>query len=136
MKLTLLLIASLISFTSMAQTGVQFDKLNYNYGKLKLGVHKSVIFSYTNNDAKPAVIEFANSECGCTQPEYNQKPILKGQKGTINIIRPDGWEVEGPKEYKLPKKDQQIILKYKISPLKEAKNGSLEIKLNNEDKTI
>ena len=57
----------------------------------------------------------------------------KGQKGTINIIRPDGWEVEGPKEYKLPKKDQQIILKYKISPLKEAKNGSLEIKLNNED---
>ena len=85
MKLTLLLIASLISFTSMAQTGVQFDKLNYNYGKLKLGVHKSVIFSYTNNDAKPAVIEFANAECGCTQPEYNQKPILKGQKGTIKI---------------------------------------------------
>ena len=85
MKLTSLLIASLISFTSMAQTGVQFDKLSHNYGKLKQGVHKSVIFSYTNNDAKPAVIEFANAECGCTQPEYNQKPILKGQKGTIKI---------------------------------------------------
>ena len=85
MKLTSLFIALLISFTSMAQTGVQFDKLSYNYGKIKQGVNKSVIFNYTNNDAKPAVIEFANAECGCTQPEYNQKPILKGQKGTITV---------------------------------------------------
>ena len=85
MKLTSLIIALLISFTSMAQTGVQFDKSSYNYGKIKQGVNKSVIFSFANNDAKPAVIEFANAECGCTQPEYNQKPILKGQKGTIKI---------------------------------------------------
>lgn len=85
MKLTSLLLALFISMTSMAQTGVQFDKLNYNYGKIKQGVHKSVIFSFTNNNPKPAVIEFANAECGCTQPEYNQKPILKGQKGTIKI---------------------------------------------------
>mgnify|MGYP000011384920 FL=1 len=85
MKLTSLIIALLISFTSMAQTGVQFDKSSYNYGKIKQGVHKSVIFNFANNDAKPAVIEFANAECGCTQPEYNQKPILKGQKGTIKI---------------------------------------------------
>ena len=85
MKLTSLIIALLISFTSMAQTGVQFDKSSYNYGKIKQGVNKSVIFNFANNDAKPAVIEFANAECGCTQPEYNQKPILKGQKGTIKI---------------------------------------------------
>lgn len=69
----------------MAQSGIQFDKSNYNYGKIKKGVHKSVQFNFTNNNAKPAVIEFANAECGCTQPEYNQSPILKGQKGTIKI---------------------------------------------------
>lgn len=85
MKLTTLLLALFISITSMAQTGVQFDKLSYNYGKIKQSVHKSVLFSFTNNNAKPAVIEFANAECGCTQPEYDQKPILKGQKGTIKV---------------------------------------------------
>ena len=85
MKLTSLFLALFKAITSIAQTGVQFDKLSYNYGKIKQGVHKSVIFSYTNNSAKPAVIEFANAECGCTQPEYDQKPILKGQKGTIKI---------------------------------------------------
>jgi len=29
----------------MAQTGVQFDKSSYNYGKIKQGVHKSVILT-------------------------------------------------------------------------------------------
>ena len=35
--------------------------------------------------AKPAVIEFANAECGCTQPEFNQAPVLKGKKGSIKV---------------------------------------------------
>jgi hypothetical protein len=30
----------------MAQTGVQFDKSSYNYGKIKQGVHKSFEFNF------------------------------------------------------------------------------------------
>lgn len=71
--------------TSFAQTSIRFVKTNHNYGKIIKGVHKSVIFNYTNDGAKPAVIEFANAECGCTQPEYNQNPVLKGQKGSIKV---------------------------------------------------
>jgi Protein of unknown function (DUF1573) len=85
MKIQTLILGLLISFTSIAQTGIQFDKTTHNYGKIKKGIHKSVIFSFLNTNTKPAVIEFANAECGCTQPEYNQTPILKGQKGTIKI---------------------------------------------------
>ncbi|MEI6190136.1 MAG: DUF1573 domain-containing protein [Chitinophagia bacterium] len=85
MKIQTLILGLLISFTSIAQTGIQFDKTTHNYGKIKKGIHKSVIFSFLNTNPKPAVIEFANAECGCTQPEYNQTPILKGQKGTIKI---------------------------------------------------
>jgi hypothetical protein len=79
MKLKLLILGLIVAFASMAQTGINFDKTNHNFGKIKKGIHKSVVFNFTNNNAKPAVIEFANAECGCTQPEYNQKPILKGQ---------------------------------------------------------
>ena len=68
-----------------AQSGVRFDKASHNFGKISKGIHKSVVFTYTNTDARPAVIEFANAECGCTQPEYDQKPILKGQKGSIKV---------------------------------------------------
>lgn len=85
MKIKMLAIALLMTIGGYAQNSLKFDATNHNYGKIKKGVHKSVVFSYTNNGAKPAVIEFANAECGCTQPEYNQNPILKGQKGTIKV---------------------------------------------------
>jgi hypothetical protein len=35
--------------------------------------------------AKPAVIEFANAECGCTTPEYSKNPIMKGKTSTIKV---------------------------------------------------
>ena len=85
MKTKLLILSLLFAATSFGQSTVKFNQTSYNYGKIKKGIHKSVIFSYTNETAKPAVIEFATAECGCTQPEYNQSPVLKGQKGTIKV---------------------------------------------------
>jgi hypothetical protein len=85
MKIKFLLFALLFTVGSYAQSTIKFDVLSHNFGKIKKGVHKSVIFSFTNLGAKPAVIEFANAECGCTQPDYNQNPVLKGQKGTIKV---------------------------------------------------
>jgi hypothetical protein len=85
MKIKMLAMAVLFTIGGYAQSSLKFDVKNHNYGKIKKGVHKSVVFSYTNNGPKPAVIEFANAECGCTQPEYNQNPVLKGQKGTIKV---------------------------------------------------
>ena len=85
MKTRLLILSVLIAATGFAQSSVKFDQTSYNYGKIKKGIHKSVIFGFTNQGAKPAVIEFATAECGCTQPEYNQNPVLKGQKGTLKV---------------------------------------------------
>ena len=85
MKTKLLILSLLIAATGFAQSSIRFNQTSYNYGKIVKGIHKSVVFSYTNEGAKPAVIEFATAECGCTQPEYNQSPVLKGQKGTIKV---------------------------------------------------
>ena len=85
MKIQTLVFCLLISASSWAQASIHFDKTAHSFGKIKKGIHKSVIFNYVNTGTKPAVIEFANAECGCTQPEYNQNPILKGQKGNIKV---------------------------------------------------
>ena len=85
MKTKLLILSLLFAATGFAQSSIRFNQTSYNYGKIVKGIHKSVVFSYTNEGAKPAVIEFATAECGCTQPEYNQSPVLKGQKGTIKV---------------------------------------------------
>ena len=85
MKYIFSLCFSLASLFCSAQSGIKFDKTSHNFGKIPKGIHKSVVFAFTNTDARPAVIEFATAECGCAQPEYNQKPILKGQKGSIKV---------------------------------------------------
>ena len=85
MKLKSLIFCLLIAGASFAQANIHFDKTNYNFWKIKKGIHKSVIFNFENRGAKPAVIEFANAECGCTQPDYNQNPVLKNQKGNIKV---------------------------------------------------
>jgi len=85
MKIQTLVFCLLLSATSWAQSAIHFDKTSHNFGKIKKGIHKSVIFNFENKGTKPAVIEFANAECGCTQPDYNQNPVLKGQKGNIKV---------------------------------------------------
>ena len=85
MKIKLFILGLLFATGSFAQSAIKFDATSYNYGKIKKGVHKSVIFNFTNLGSKPAVIEFANAECGCTQPLYNQNPVMKGQKGSITV---------------------------------------------------
>jgi hypothetical protein len=84
-KLAFILSFILILTGLQAQTEIKFDKTNHNFGKIKKGINKSVVFNFTNTGAKPAVIEFAQAECGCTTPEYKQNPVLKGQRGNIKV---------------------------------------------------
>jgi len=84
-KIAFLLAFSLFTVSLFAQSEIKFDKTIHDFGKIKKGINRAVVFTYTNMGAKPAVIEFAQAECGCTTPEYKQDPILKGQKGNIKV---------------------------------------------------
>lgn len=62
MKIQFLAFCLVFSIASFAQSNISFKQTSHNFGKIKKGVHKSVVFNYTNNSTKPAVIEFANAE--------------------------------------------------------------------------
>ena len=55
--LSLFLFAGLTAF---AQNDIKFNKTTHQFGKIKKGVPATFVFTYTNNAAKPVVIEFAN----------------------------------------------------------------------------
>ena len=55
------------------------------------------------------------------------------QKGDINIIHPQGWKVIGPTEYSLKTVDEELVLEYFISPLKNANSGTLKVQINGTD---
>lgn len=87
MKRIIVLLSLLISTGVFSQTpaGIVFKTTSHNFGKIKQNVPATFIFTFTNNGAKPAVIEFANAECGCTTPIFSKDPILKGKSSTIKV---------------------------------------------------
>ena len=87
MKRILLLLTMVIATGTFAQAvpDITFKATTHSFGKIKQNVPATYLFSFTNNGTKPAVIEFANAECGCTTPEYSKDPILKGKTSTIKV---------------------------------------------------
>lgn len=87
MKKILFMAALLVAGFVHAQSSpdIVFQKSTHSFGKIKQNVPATYIFTFTNNGSKPAVIEFANAECGCTTPEYSKDPILKGKSSTIKV---------------------------------------------------
>lgn len=72
------------SFGVMAQD-VKFSEGAFKFGKIEQNKPVTHVFTFTNNGAKPAVIEYASAECGCTTPEYSKEPVLKGKNSTIKV---------------------------------------------------
>ena len=70
---------------AQAPDEIVFKTTTHSFGKIKQNVPATYVFTFTNNGAKPAVIEFANAECGCTTPEYSKDPILKGKTSNIKV---------------------------------------------------
>ncbi|MBS1731100.1 MAG: DUF1573 domain-containing protein [Bacteroidetes bacterium] len=67
------------------QNEVVFKTVTFSFGKINLNKPVSTIFNFTNNTGKPLLIETATAECGCTDPEYDKKPVLNGKDGAIKV---------------------------------------------------
>ena len=85
MKKIFLLAGLLFSIGVFAQKEISFKTVSHKFGKIKQHVPATYAFTFTNTGAKPAVIEVATAECGCTTPEYTQQPIAKGAASSIKV---------------------------------------------------
>ena len=88
-KLLFLAAAFVTGFTAMAQDKatdvLKPDVTSYSFGKIKQNVPVVVYFTVKNISDKPAAIENAWAECGCTTPEYNKQPIPAGGEAKIKV---------------------------------------------------
>ena len=87
MKKILSVIAFLAFIPVFAQTNspVTFKEMKPSFGKIPQNVPATYEFSFTNTSDKPVVIETATASCGCTKPEYDERPIAKGKTSTIKV---------------------------------------------------
>lgn len=66
---------------------ISFERETYEFGKIEeaKGV-VSYVFNFTNTGSEPLFIQNVQPSCGCTTPEWSQKPVVPGGKGYIKAI--------------------------------------------------
>ncbi len=91
--LTLLFISLIISSCNSSEkkekeapmASIQFLDTFHNFGDISYASNGRCYFEFTNTSKENLIINNVRSTCGCTRPEWPQKPIRPGKKGQIGI---------------------------------------------------
>ncbi|MBA4302801.1 MAG: hypothetical protein C0424_01095 [Sphingobacteriaceae bacterium] len=62
-----------------------FDKDLHDFGTIAEGEKVTYSFRFKNTGNSDLIIQTASGSCGCTVPEYPQKPIKAGETGFIKV---------------------------------------------------
>ncbi len=86
----LLLSAVLAAAPSFAQdngrSALSFERTVWDFGVIEeVDGPVSYTFRFTNTGKTPVVLERVAVSCGCTTPEYTQKPVMPGAQGEIKV---------------------------------------------------
>lgn len=64
---------------------MSFDKDMHDFGKISEGEKVTYSFRFKNTGNGDLIIQTATGSCGCTVPEFPQKPIKAGETGFIKV---------------------------------------------------
>ena len=65
---------------------ITFSSLEHDFGKIAEGEKVGTIFTFSNSGDGNLVIASATTSCGCTVPEYSNKPVRPGETGTLEVV--------------------------------------------------
>lgn len=64
---------------------IQFKETLWDFGTIKKDQPASHSFNFTNVGDGNLIILKATAECGCTRPEFSEKPVAPGKNGSIKV---------------------------------------------------
>lgn len=65
---------------------IKFEKETYDFGTITSGEKVTYSFKFKNVGKSPLIISNAEASCGCTVPEYPNKPVNPGTEGIIKVV--------------------------------------------------
>jgi len=74
------------------KTSIQFEEMEYNFGKIEQNSRNPHTFTFTNTGEHPLIISQAKGSCGCTVPQYPREPIAPGETGEIEVVYSPGTQ--------------------------------------------
>ena len=89
-KLVLFFLAAFFTVENVnaqsSQSKIVFEELEHDFGTFKEEAGpQSFVFSFVNEGTTPLILNNVQASCGCTTPEWTQKPIAPGEKGMIKV---------------------------------------------------
>jgi hypothetical protein len=80
------LISALQNVSAQPFADIQFERMDYNFGKIKEeNGPANFNFNFTNTGKIPLIIQDVQASCGCTTPEWSKEPVLPGKTGFIKV---------------------------------------------------
>jgi hypothetical protein len=64
---------------------IKFETTEIDLGELKFKGNGNCSFTFTNTGNTPLVIQHVKTSCGCTMPEWPNKPVKPGKSAEIKI---------------------------------------------------
>lgn len=64
---------------------MQFEKTEFDFGKILQGEVVSYTFHFTNTGKAPLIITSIEKSCGCTTGDFPRQPIDPGKGGEIKV---------------------------------------------------
>lgn len=107
---------------------ISFVEKSHDFGTIKeANGPVSYEFEFKNVGNEPLVILSARASCGCTRPEYPEKPIKPGEKGKIKITyNPAGRPGEFDRKIKIQTNDKNRRPVLKITGVVIPRNNGEE----------
>lgn len=57
----------------------------HDFGEIDQGKPVHVSFQFKNNGSEPLLIDNVRTTCGCTAPDWDERPIEPGKVSNVNI---------------------------------------------------
>lgn len=66
-------------------TTMTFERKEFDFGTIKENILSRTTFKFTNTGKNDLLVSNAIGSCGCTAPEWPEKPIKPGASGEIKV---------------------------------------------------
>ena len=68
-----------------APSEISFESKEYDFGTIPYSSDGRCYFKFTNTSDVPLIVNVVRTTCGCTRPEWPEKPVQPGETGEIGI---------------------------------------------------
>lgn len=65
---------------------IEFSKIVHDFGRIQEGEKVACVFTFENKGDADLLIKSATTSCGCTVPEFDDKPIPPGGSGNVEVV--------------------------------------------------